>query len=126
VAFEAAILAADAFPKESAPTASTSLSCFIHICRLRRIESEIQQSIYRVDDSSPASEVEVEGFIQKLEDWKQKIPRDARQHSADKPTTKIDTMVIDGYGYYVGSLSLFRLISALFANTQTELDGVLL
>lgn len=83
------------------PSISTSLSCFIHICRLRRIESEIQQTIYRVDDSSPTSEAEVERFIQKLDDWRERIPADAKQHNADKPSTKTDTHVIDGYGYYV-------------------------
>lgn len=98
---EVAHLAAQSTPKDQTPAVSTSLSCFIHICRLRRIESEIQQTIYRVDDSSTASEAEVENFIQKLDNWKDRIPCDARQHSADKPTTKTDTLVIDGYGYYV-------------------------
>lgn len=84
-----------------APIYSTSLSCFIHICRLRRIESNIQQSIYRVDQTSGVSEVEVESFVRQLEDWKEEIPCDARQHSADKATTRTDTIVIDGYGYYV-------------------------
>ncbi|KUJ16071.1 uncharacterized protein LY89DRAFT_102668 [Mollisia scopiformis] len=99
--FEAALLAAKSSPEDQAPAVSTSLSCFIHVCRLRRIESEIQQTIYRVDNSSPTSEDVVESFIQKLEDWREHIPRDARQLVGDKPTTKTDTLVIDGYGYYM-------------------------
>jgi hypothetical protein len=104
-AFAAAQAASKTLPPNQAPADSTSLSCFIHICRLRRIESHIQQSIYRVDQPSGASEREVESFIRQLEEWKEAIPCDARQHSADKPTTRTDTMVIDGYGYYVGLLS---------------------
>lgn len=99
--FEAALLAAKSAPNDEAPAVSTSLSCFIHICRLRRIESEIQQTIYRVDNSSAVSEHEVDCFIQKLEDWREHIPGDARQLVGDKPSTKTDTLVIDGYGYYV-------------------------
>jgi hypothetical protein len=108
---------------DQAPAVSTSLSCFLHICRLRRIESQIQQSIYRVDEPSRAVEAEVESFIQQLEDWKEKIPRDARQHVADKPSTRTDTVVIDGYGYYV--ISLLSLLSGTDAN-GADLDGLLL
>jgi len=102
---------------------STSLSCFLHICRLRRIESQIQQSIYRVDEPSRAVEAEVGSFIQQSEDWKEKIPRDARQHVADEPSTRTDTVVIDGYGYYV--ISHFPLFPGTDAN-GTDLDGLLL
>ncbi|KAF4627498.1 hypothetical protein G7Y89_g10658 [Cudoniella acicularis] len=56
----------------------------------------IQQSIYRVDDTLGVSEIEVESFIGQLEEWKDNIPRGARQHNADKPTTNTDTLVIDG------------------------------
>ncbi|KAH6677710.1 fungal-specific transcription factor domain-containing protein [Halenospora varia] len=98
---EAALALSNTTPPNQAPVVSTSLSCFIHICRLRKIESQIQQSIYRVDEKIGISETEVDSFIQQLEEWKENIPRDARQHNADKPSTKTDTMVIDGYGYYM-------------------------
>jgi hypothetical protein len=98
---EAAQLRVDAATASQPQVTSTSLSCFIHICHLRRIESQIQQCIYRVDQRSGASEIEVESFIQQLEDWKEKIPQDARQHPGDKPSETTDTMVIDGYGYYM-------------------------
>jgi hypothetical protein len=101
----ATLSAAPATPRtvrpDQVPVDSTSLSCFIHICRLRRIESHIHQSVYRVDQPSGVPEIEVEAFIRQLEEWKEGIPCDARQHSADKASTKTDTMVIDGYGYYV-------------------------
>ncbi|PMD60531.1 uncharacterized protein K444DRAFT_528507 [Hyaloscypha bicolor E] len=100
-AFEAALSNVQSTPADETPTISTSLSCFIHICRLRRIESQIQQSIYRVDNSTNATEFEVESFIRQLEQWKDKIPRDARRHNADKATTTTDTKLIDGYGYYM-------------------------
>lgn len=83
------------------PAVSTSLSVFIHICRLRRIESQIQQCIYRVDETTAPSTADVETFLRQLNAWKEQIPRDARHHSGDKPSTRTDTMVIDGYGYYV-------------------------
>ncbi|KAK6064976.1 fungal specific transcription factor domain-containing protein [Seiridium cupressi] len=46
---------------------STSMTGFIYICKLRQIESDIQQSIYRVDQSAPATEAEAERFIAQLE-----------------------------------------------------------
>jgi hypothetical protein len=108
-AFEAALSNVQSTPADETPTISTSLSCFIHICRLRRIESQIQQSIYRVDNSTNATESEVESFIRQLEQWKDKIPRDARRHNADKATTTTDTKLIDGYGYYVCTLYSLHL-----------------
>ncbi|KAH9885724.1 fungal-specific transcription factor domain-containing protein [Xylariomycetidae sp. FL2044] len=82
-------------PGQDAPAAkSTSMTGFIYLCRLRRIESEIQQSIYRVDEASPAAESEVERFIQKLEDWKALMPKDASH--LDFPN-----MVVDGYDNYM-------------------------
>jgi hypothetical protein len=113
----ATLAAAPVTPKtvnpSQAPAHSTSLSCFIHICRLRRIESHIQQSVYRVDQPSDVPEIEVQSFIRQLEEWKEGIPCDARQHDADKASTKTDTMVVDGYGYYVGLLpnKLYHLIA---------------
>ncbi|KAF2400581.1 hypothetical protein EJ06DRAFT_581691 [Trichodelitschia bisporula] len=100
---EAAATAAATSSTNGPSATSTSLSCFIHICRLRRIESAIQQSIYRVDRPPLGSnvEAEVEPFLRQLEEWKERIPSDARQHSADKPSATTDTRVIDGYGYYM-------------------------
>ncbi len=50
------------------------MSGFIHIAKLRRIESEIQQDIYRVDRLEPVTESEVDVFLAKLDVWKNTIP----------------------------------------------------
>lgn len=109
------------------PAVSTSLSCFIHICCLRRIESKIQQTIYRVDQPVGASEADVEIFMKQLEDWKHGIPSDARQHSGDKPTTTTDTKVIDGYGYYMVYYykCLRFLLHPLLSGPNTPLEFIL-
>jgi hypothetical protein len=67
---------------------------FIYICRLRIIESNIQQSIYRVDQSITATEAEAERFVQLLEEWKASMPTDAN-------STNTESMVIDGVDNYV-------------------------
>jgi hypothetical protein len=75
-------------------TKSTSMTGFIYICRLRIIESNIQQSIYRVDQSTTAAEHEAERFIQQLEEWKASMPTDAA-------ITNPESMVFDGVDNYV-------------------------
>ena len=55
-------------------TPSTSMSAFIHITRLRRIESEIQQSVYRLDEPNSMSETDIDKILGRLEEWKSKIP----------------------------------------------------
>jgi hypothetical protein len=60
---------------------STSMSCFIHICRLRILESNIQQNIYRVDE--PDVDIsEIDKFLNQLDAWKSAIPQDAQQSSS--------------------------------------------
>ncbi|KAI1879322.1 hypothetical protein JX265_002276 [Neoarthrinium moseri] len=76
------------------PTKSTSMTGFIYICRLRQIESNIQQSVYRVDQSAPATEAEAERYIQQLEDWKQQMPTDAS-------STNPEGMIVDGLDNYM-------------------------
>ncbi|KAK5655169.1 hypothetical protein OQA88_6068 [Cercophora sp. LCS_1] len=77
------------------PTSSTSLSSFIHIVKLRRIESSIQQSIYRVDKDFAVSDDIIDAFLAKLETWKTQIPTDAhrKRDLPDQP--------FDGYDYYM-------------------------
>lgn len=118
---EAVLANSKTLSPNQAPTVSTSLSCFIHICRLRRIESHIQQSIYRVDvdQQSGVANADVEAFIRQLEDWRESIPQDARRHNADKPSTRTDTLVIDGYGYYVRQT--FALTKTSNANPNPQM-----
>lgn len=72
-----------------------SLSLFIHIARLRMIESEIQQTVYRVDQPDHLSESVVRGFIDRLTAWRDMIPYDAKDKvdESDRP--------FDGYIYYM-------------------------
>ncbi|KAK8076500.1 fungal-specific transcription factor domain-containing protein [Apiospora phragmitis] len=80
---------------------STTMTGFIHLCKLRVMESHIQQSIYRVDQSTTATDVEVEGFLEKLEGWKSRIPLDA-----SSPYTQTTTGV--GYDTFVRILPQLR------------------
>ncbi|TVY46901.1 putative transcriptional regulatory protein [Lachnellula occidentalis] len=78
-----------------APGTSTTLSLFLQVTRLRRIESNIQQSIYRVDTSVAVSDTEIDAFIAQLLEWKSLIPLDARK--------KLDSELgaFDGYDHYM-------------------------
>ncbi|KAF2119199.1 luciferase-like domain-containing protein [Lophiotrema nucula] len=72
----------------------TSMSCFVHLTRLHRIESNIQQSIYRVDESG-ASEAEVDRYMKQLEHWHKTMPR--HDNCTPKPHHNFDLEVdIDG------------------------------
>ena len=75
-------------------TESTSLTAFLHILRLRRIESSIQQTIYRVDQSTNVTDAEIEFYLEELEKWKNLIPLDAKR-KVDR-----DSIAFDGYDYY--------------------------
>lgn len=78
---------------------STSLSPFIHITRLRQIESDIQQTIYRVDQNISIDDSVIDQFLTRLEQWKAMIPEDTRRF---KDATDIP---FDGYDYYVRTLN---------------------
>ncbi|KAH6669955.1 fungal-specific transcription factor domain-containing protein [Halenospora varia] len=59
----------------------SSLTCFIHLLRLRIIDSEIQHSIYRVDCRSSSKSVyqKTDAFLEKLIAWKDAIPPQSTQ-----------------------------------------------
>ena len=83
---------------------------FIYICKLRIIESDIQQTVYRVDQATPATKEEVEKFIQRLDAWKANMPMDARKanqpiESVDRKVPALESRCVDGYDNYV-SLSI--------------------
>ncbi|KAK6062486.1 ungal specific transcription factor [Seiridium cupressi] len=75
-------------------TESTSITGFKYICQLRQIESDIQQSIYRVDQCQPAIEAETERILKVLEQWKESMPRDASHAHPESP-------VVDGLDFYM-------------------------
>lgn len=67
-----------------------SLIPFTHICRLRIIESRIQQTVYRVDKAIDSSTMtaEIEANLRQLQAWKSTIPMQGDQgassiHSRD-------------------------------------------
>lgn len=76
-------------------TRSTSLTLFNMVVQLRRIESDIQQTIYRVDQSEKISDATIKKFLVQLEGWASRIPTDTRQmrDQDDRP--------FDGYDHYV-------------------------
>lgn len=63
------------------------MTCFIHIIRLKRIESEIQRSLYRVDNSINSNRIaETERFLQHLTAWKENIPHHSRELDGNRRT----------------------------------------
>lgn len=54
----------------------TTLTCYIHLIRLRRIESDIQHTIYRVDKPAVSSSIykTTDMFLDKLAAWRDAIP----------------------------------------------------
>ncbi|EXJ90263.1 hypothetical protein A1O1_03362 [Capronia coronata CBS 617.96] len=82
----------------SSPTTlrSTSLTPFLLITRLRQIESDIQQTIYRVDKSGgPVSECVTDEFLARLEQWKSMIPPDTHN------LKDVGDVPYDGYDFYM-------------------------
>lgn len=76
-------------------TTSSSMSSFLHIVRLRKIESKIQQTVYRVDQTTGVSDAVIDGFLDELSTWKSLIPMDTRKK------TDLEARAFDGYDYYV-------------------------
>ncbi|KAK8082148.1 hypothetical protein PG996_000929 [Apiospora saccharicola] len=58
----------------------TTLTSFIHRTRLKRIESEIQHSVYRVDRPGTIADITIDAFLNKLNSWKEAIPYDATNY----------------------------------------------
>lgn len=57
-----------------------SLTSFIHRTRLKKIESEIQHIIYRVDQPGRIPNVIIDAFIDRLDAWRDAIPYQARNY----------------------------------------------
>lgn len=97
---------------------STSLTAFLHILQLRRIESSIQQTIYRVDQAIDITDAEVDRYLEQLERWRGMIPLDAKTH-VDR-----ESVAFDGYDYYMvfywkcKRLLLYPLISKPRSNPR--------
>ncbi|KFA55431.1 hypothetical protein S40293_08905 [Stachybotrys chartarum IBT 40293] len=75
----------------------TDLTAFIYITKLRQIESRIQRTIYRVDRPfSAATKLEVEKFIEELDQWKDSMPT----QNGHRPNG-VEPPFVDDYDYYM-------------------------
>ncbi|KAM7194167.1 Fungal specific transcription factor domain containing protein [Naviculisporaceae sp. PSN 640] len=89
-------LAAEGVKSPGRPSSrTTSLSSFIHLVRLRSIESDIQQTIDRHEDCVPIHDHSFDVFLTDLEAWRSCIPADAREKK-DLPGVPFD-----GYDFYL-------------------------
>ena len=82
--------------KDGAESGSTSLTSFILVVRIRQIESDIQQNIYRVDkDVLPIQDAVIDEYLARIDAWKDMIPQDTQRYvdSGDAP--------YNGYEFYV-------------------------
>ena len=52
----------------------STLSRFIHMLRLMRIQTQIQHDIYRVDQEVHPLQCLIDGYLDKLSDWKRELP----------------------------------------------------
>lgn len=74
---------------------STSLTSFLLVVRLRQIESDVQQTVYRVDQTASIEDSVIESFMRRLDDWKALVPQDTRRFKDN------GHVPFDGYDYYV-------------------------
>lgn len=58
----------------------SSLTSFIHRTRLKKIESEIQHIVYRVDQPGKIPDSIIDAFLDRLHIWKDTIPYEARNY----------------------------------------------
>lgn len=73
---------------------SSSLTLFIHMLRLKRIVSEIQHTIYRVDKAVVAPDDAINAFIHHLQDWRRQIPDDIVAHDVRNRYVRRDILSI--------------------------------
>lgn len=80
----------------------TTMSTFIHLVRLKRIESEIQHKIYRVDRAKSSSMINTitDSFLERLYAWKDVIPQESTQVDSTNPISLKDN-VYRSYDSYV-------------------------
>lgn len=74
------------------------MSLFIHLTKLRRIESGVQQVAYRVDKPTTLPAAVIDRFLEELEEWKERIPLDNRFENQDVDQ---EMTTFDGSNYYV-------------------------
>lgn len=72
------------------PQKTSSLTPFIHRLRLKRIESEIQHTVYRVDQVDEVPESTIMSFLSRLEQWKSSIPPSAKTYKPRQQSLPYD------------------------------------
>lgn len=77
----------------------TTMSSFIHRLRLKRIESEIQHVVYRVDEPNRASDATLNAFLERLNAWRDAIPVEARNF-VHQPNTPFEGMELYSIHYH--------------------------
>lgn len=65
----------------------TTMTCFVHFVRLKRIESDIQHTIYRVDSPQCPKDVyqTTDRFLAQLQAWRDAIPIESTQEDPSDP-----------------------------------------
>jgi hypothetical protein len=68
----------------------TTMTCYIHLLRLRIIDSEIQHDIYRVDNRNSAKTIyqTTDDFLERLSAWRDAIPPQSTHSSQPDPTNR--------------------------------------
>ncbi len=78
---------------------STTLTSFLMVVRIRQIESDIQQTVYRVDKDVPIQDDVIDGFLARLDQWKDMIPQDTQRF------VDIGDVPYNGYESYVSPMA---------------------
>ncbi|KAI0020988.1 fungal-specific transcription factor domain-containing protein [Xylariomycetidae sp. FL0641] len=82
-----------------------SLTSFIHRTRLKRIESEIQHVVYRVDQPTRTPSATINHFLDQLNAWKAAIPYGARNYVTQQDSA------YEGFEFY--SIHYYRCVRFL-------------
>lgn len=85
---------------------STTLTCFLHSVRLKRIESKIQHEIYRVDVLDDNLPFKTEMFLETLAAWKNAIP--PQSHPRDDHSMNAYVSVVESFHDSEGLLICWR------------------
>ena len=90
----------------SRPGNYTTMSAFIHIIKLRQIESAIQQTVYRVDKPTELPDTKIDYFISRLNEWRSTIPAHNQPLAdSDVPAFNRQDYFVSGTAYYYGQYS---------------------
>lgn len=91
----------------------TTLTSFVHRVRLKRIESQIQHLIYRVDRPLKVPDNIIQSFLAQLTTWKDTLPEVAYNivDSKSQPFDGIDIYVRSLYPYCFTFTDAFQMVS---------------